>query len=276
MIEKLLLRIAQRGSDSLPGGLNGPSTRSGVGPETQPPFATGFQAEPYPATLGGRTQRAGANQTADGSWANAASRYRLGAQAKADFNPQSPYFSGYGALHAALARLIWDERKSHLHSVVHVHHNATLVAAVDTRTGEVLWRNDHPVPQGPVYLNIRQMPRGNGWIDFASQRGFTQGTWQELMWFYAQTQVEALNLVPPSVDTARINLRRFPHIAPGALLTRHLGLIHILSAGPMTFSVIDRFVASENRVFLCADLTALFMQGAIQLMPNQVNPQTAS
>ncbi len=132
----------------------------------------------------------------------------------------------------------------------------------------MLWLKELISQDDDVQLHSQMMPSNNGWISKPQEQGFVQGTWHQLLWFYAQSQYEAASLLPSTFGVEHIQLRRFPQITPAALDVRHLALIHVLSAGSMPFAQIEMLVASEHRPYLCPDLAALSMLGAIKSMPN--------
>ncbi len=277
MIDKLLRRIALRNTPvslaesttgvlapsitKLPtqGSTSSPATSSGL----HDPFLVG-----YPLRPSSRQARTG--QTTPGAnnpWQIAVDAYIQRREAGAGVPDQPAFFANWGTAHLAVAQLLWAEHdRLHL-GLVHIYSADRLLAVVLPRKRMVLLHEQayggHAEPL--VLKHITSDAQAHA----PSHKGFTALQLQSLLWFYGQAYSGAPDLLPRQIGTSPMQLRRFPHVEPAALDMRHLSLIHLFSAGALSFAQLQRQVAAHYADSLCADVASLYFTGTLHLLSNE-------
>jgi hypothetical protein len=190
---------------------------------------------------------------------------------QANVHPRAAYFSGFGALHVAVAELLY-ERNEELNAlgerrVVHIDNAAGLLAAYSPSQRVVQLRAHNTalaqIARGSV-LNVRVMPGSAGLLDGAASQGFQAWPVTALFWHFGQASVSALDHLP-KLSQQRLQIRRFPALEPPTLLLRQLHLIHVLSHHEPSFEQLMPLLHEDDRAFVCPDLASLYLTGTLRL-----------
>jgi hypothetical protein len=178
---------------------------------------------------------------------------------------QLAYFSSWGAAHLAVAQLIWSERAAMNSRLMHITCADQLLAVVIGSQKEVAIHAPSFHPRTPL-LWTHQSSNNQPMLAF-EKKPFQTHHMHALMWFFGQVYPAISESIPSEIASGRIQLRRFPQVAPAGLEMRHLGLIHLFSRGALSFTQLERQVEPENRSHLCADITSLFLTGTLRFLP---------
>jgi hypothetical protein len=272
MIDKLLRRIAQRNApDALAHTVSRLATLSNASSLASSsglhdPFRIG-----YPLRASSRQARTG--QTAPGAsnpWHMAVDAYIQRREGGAGIPDQPAFFAEWGAAHLAVAQLLWAEHDRLHMGWVHIYSADRLLAVVLPRKRKILLQTSayggHTEP-----LVWKQMGTSTP-TSAPSHAGFTTQHLHSLLWFYGQAYSGAPDLLPQQMGSSLLQLRRFPHIEPAALDMRHLALIHVFSAGALSFAQLQRQVAAHYADSLCADIASLYFTGALHLLDSEPLP----
>jgi hypothetical protein len=258
MLEQLLLRIARRGA-----------VVSQADPSTQSPLnassIAGQQSAAFFPLLRSKLRLGdGADASAD-LWARAV-QSTLAAQGLSQALPT--VFETFGPSHVALAQLLMSEpvdRMGPSTGLVHILGPEDLVAVFNPLNDKVWVAPDLPV-YTPEQLALQAMPVTAGLPDMV-QTHFHGTSFAQLLWYCGQTVPDTVHALPQGVGNLPLELRRFPPVDPQALEMRHLALLRLFSAGPLTFA---QLLANTNPVdhpYLCLDLASLYLTGALALAP---------
>jgi hypothetical protein len=282
MIDKLLARIAKRGSSAeqvapvsiLAGGSHGaglPSSSSAG----QDPFSTIF---PAPARL--RSARSGKSVPGQtNAWQVACDTYVNGRLSGVAIASQPALFAPWTPAHMAVAQMLWAEHEQLHLGEVHIHSGDALLAVMQPARRQVAVRATAYQPNAP--LALRQLPARSASRSANASMPHLGDDFQEhslysLLWFYGQVYAAAPELLPAEMGSHLIQLRRFPLVEPAALEMRHLALIHIFSGGAISFTQLQRLVSPEHAKSLCPDLASLYFTGALRLLDDTMTPPAVS
>jgi hypothetical protein len=271
MIDQLLQRIAQRGAAPSPGRHD--SSLVSTNARSQPYFPAGSSR--------GAERSAAQPDRALAMWQQSKNDYVQTCARQALSKPPivpialtPEVFAQFGQAHSAVAALLWAEQqviaKLMLTSpTIAIRGSEGLVAIYQTQD-QTVHINPHISSAGLHSLGLRtQVSSGPAYRP--KELSHTTSV-NMLLWFYAQTVPSAVHLLPDAVVRQSLQLRKFPAVAPQALEVRHLGLIHRFSAGAVSFDQLLRQVGDDEVGSLCADLTALYLTGALSaaapLSPN--------
>lgn len=198
------------------------------------------------------------------------------ALSKPPVTPTPEVFAQFGPAHSAVAALIWAEQ----HTIARLMLTSPTIAirgseglvAIYQTLEQTVHLNPHISPAGLHSLGLRtQVSSGTA---HRPKELLHTTTVSMLLWFYAQTVPSAVHLLPDAVISQSLQLRKFPPVAAQALEVRHLGLIHRFSAGPASFDQLLRQAGDDEVGRLCADLTALYLTGALSAAA--LSPSSAS
>jgi hypothetical protein len=262
MIDQLLQRIAQRGAGPAPE--RNDSSLVSSNPSSQPYFPAGSS----------RTSERSAAQPdrALAMWQQSKIDYLQASALQAVAQPPGipivltpEVFAQFGPAHCAVAALLWAEQQAIAKLTltspsITVRGSEGLVAVYQTLDQTVLI-NPQVSPAGLHSLSLRAHVT-HGPAHWPKEL-LHNATVSMLLWFYAQTVPTAVHLLPDAVISQSLQLRKFPAVAAQALEVRHLGLIHRFSAGAVSFDQLLRQASDDEVGRLCADLTALYLTGAL-------------
>ncbi len=258
MLEQILLRIARLGAEAPHADSSAPVPLQAASVAGQPSSAA-FPLRRSKLRLGDE-----AHACAD-LWARAL-QSTLAAQGLSQVLPV--VFETFGPSHVALAQLLMSEpvdRMDQSTGLVHIHGPEDLVAVFNPLNNKV-W----VAPDVAVYtqeqLAVQAMPVVAGLPDRV-QSHFHQTSYAQLLWYCGQTVPETVHALPKGIDHLPIELRRFPPVDPQALEMRHLALLRLFSAGPLTFAQLLANTNAADHPYICLDLASLYLTGALALAP---------
>jgi hypothetical protein len=180
--------------------------------------------------------------------------------------PQLPaIFADYGGAHAAVAQALWAEHKNIYQQLVHISSPDGLVAILHPAQQRVWVRADAPYYE-PHTLTWQEVPANT---PPPNSPQFHSTTVQHLLWFYGQAVPLAPQALPVEMESAPLQLRRFPPVEPQTLEMRHLALLRLLSAGALTFDQLVARTSADDQHFLCADLASLYFTGSLVLLTSK-------
>lgn len=186
-------------------------------------------------------------------------------------HPRAAYFAGFGALHVAVAELLY-ERHDELAAlgdrrVVHIDNAAGLLAVYSPSMRLVQLRAHNTalaqIARGSV-LNVRVMPGSAGLLDGAAVQGFQTWPVAALFWHFGQASLSAMDHLPKFAQQ-RLYAKRFPALDPSTLLLRQLHLIHVLSHHEPSFEQLLPLLREDGRAFVCPDLASLHLTGTLRV-----------
>jgi hypothetical protein len=186
-------------------------------------------------------------------------------------HPRAAYFASFGALHLAVAELLY-ERNDELAAlgerrVVHIENSAGLLAAYSPSQRLVQLRAHTTalaqIARGSV-LNVRMMPGSAGLLDGAAAQGFQTWPVAALFWHYGQASLSALDHLPRFAQQ-RLHAKRFPALDPSTMLLRQLHLIHVISHHEPSFEQLLPLLHEDGRAFVCPDLASLHLTGTLRI-----------
>jgi hypothetical protein len=185
--------------------------------------------------------------------------------------PRSEAFKNFGALHVAVAEILWEQRDElqalSAPRVVHLSNSAGLVAVYSMAQHSVQVRM-HNTALAQVArtsgLSFRIMPSSAGLLEGSAASDFQTHSLASLLWHYAQSAPQAL-LAIPHLQQQMLGIRRFPQLEPSSLQLRHLRLIHRLSRESLLFEALQDSLPPEDAALICPDLAALYFTGALRL-----------
>lgn len=214
--------------------------------------------------------RASHDSSQKAPWAAACARYSehiaLGSE-----SPRADYFAGFGALHVAVAQELFD-RDEELNAlgerrVVHLENGAGLLAVYSPAQRMVQIRA-HTTALAQIArrsaIHVRVMPAAAGLLDRAAAQGFKSWPIAALYWYFGQTALSALDTVP-DLATQILQIRRFPALAPSALLMRQLQLIHLIGHNSLNFEQLFANLQAPDVDYVCPDLASLYLTGTLRL-----------
>ncbi len=298
----LLKRISARGyahdwAVSPPSALDSESARSSVGaasqhpsegmlPAARRPTNWGFPAAPRLPTPAGSESVRATSARDDSIWAECVAQ----AQTALLSPPKNAW--GFGAFHAAIGRILWQERASFTRQPIHFEHRGVLLSVLDPDLATAQLRSDvldrlnqkQAEPASSLGRATNLTKRGGAAassvvravsfraLPMASKGVIQSGGTQtcnahDLIWHYAQTCADAMDAMPAALVAGPMEIRRFPRVRPKMMGARHLALIHTFSAGPLGLVDVQAFTDPENRAWLACDLMGLFLTGALRAAP---------
>ena len=272
MLEKLLARIAGRNAlDTEPAplsviaagehGRGHSSLISSAG--AHDPFSTS-----YPASGRVRSARTGLTQPgASNAWQTACDKYIAYRANGGRIADQPGFFAGWGAVHMAVAQMLWAEHDRLHWGQATLRSGPALLAVLKAQARSVMINESAYDEGAPLSLHQAPQQRPTPLAAQVNGKSFVSYPLHALLWFYGQVYTNAPGLLPPEMGTQLIQLRRFPTVTPAALEMRHLALIHVFSGGALSFAQLQRLTPTDNASNLCADLCSLYFTGALRLLP---------
>lgn len=255
MIEQLLLRVAKRG--------NPLETRVSSEPDSSSFSIRSTPSLPFPAKRQGKLANRVVGQDNLAAWKEACADLHDQARPFPPASALPPAFAEYSAVDAHVASLMYSERHRIGARTVHlVGKTGRVVAAIYPREREVLVRQLASESEAKL-LSWRELPATAGAFDASVQQQFRSSTAYMLLWFYGQVSADALELVPHELISGAMLLRKLPLIDPRALDLRHLKLIHIFSAGSLTFQEVLSLLEPEATKYIGSDIASLYLTGCL-------------
>ncbi len=258
MIEQLLLRIAKRG----PSLSRLESEDITFPPDSSSPVASSL----FP---GGKKHRGASSsmppeENTQIIWELAKDEYQHLRSAGELQKTEMPIaFQDYTEAQALIGAVIWQERLSIRHNLVHVLGKGGEVVAEINPSKRTVAIKKMLVLETLGGLSLKQLPQTATALDSSAASQFEHTTVHMLLWYFGQFAVDAIHEIPNKLVQSKMLLRKLPLVAPNALHLRHLQLISLFSAGAISLPMLLGQLSMEATQSICADLASLYFTGCL-------------
>ena len=262
MIEKLLLRIANRGP-KLSGLQSDDITVLPYGADSK-------SSNPFAASQADSASQA-PRDDALVAWELALdAHYSGGETARAEESP--PAFASFSPLHAQIGSLIWQEQSRIRKNLVHViASGGDVIAEINPSERTVAVRKNLNLSKLHL-LSLKELPLSAKPLSSGVAASFDVTTVHMLLWYYGQTVPEAVQILPAALLKSKMLLRKLPLVPPNALHVRQLHLISLFSSGAIYLPRLLSQLSEAAAPSICADLASLHLTGCLVSHDGSADP----
>ncbi len=170
----------------------------------------------------------------------------------------------FGRAHCGIGQVLWDHRAELRGHCLHAFAKGDLIAVLDPM-GRVAHLAELDIERAQQELVDGQLRPAAAAAK--PRKGFETVPLQDVLWWYGLHSNDALTQTPDWVKGGSMVLKHFPQISPALLETRHLAILYLFGAGPLTYGDLWHTLDGAARPLLCADLAAMVFTGCLAQAP---------